>query len=302
MLRFGPMVGWGWAVALAMTACWADAADWDVVPIPANAGPQREWVLLPISDDFRYDAPPHNKPVEFTDRWDDWFINNWTGPGRSHWSRSHSIVTGGRLGIAASVRNGTDKINTGVISSRKTFRYPLFVEARVKLNRLVLASNVWMLSGDSTQEIDIVEAYGSDRPDQQWTAQRIHLSHHVFVRKPFQDYQPTDEGSWHVGKQRWSQDFHRVGVHWIDPWNLDYYVDGEKVRSVSGPDMIDPNGFTGGTGLSKAMHIIINVEDQDWRSDEGITPTDDELADWDKRIYWVDWIRVYQSVAKPPQR
>jgi len=42
------------------------------------------------------------------------------------------------------------------------------------------------------------------------------------------------------------------------------------------------------------MHIIINTEDQDWRSDAGITPTDEELADDDKSIVWIDWLRVYK--------
>jgi len=43
------------------------------------------------------------------------------------------------------------------------------------------------------------------------------------------------------------------------------------------------------------MQIIINMEDQAWRVDQGITPTDEELADTKKSIMWVDWIRVYQA-------
>ena len=45
------------------------------------------------------------------------------------------------------------------------------------------------------------------------------------------------------------------------------------------------------------MHLIINTEDQNWRSDGNITPTDEELADTDRSIMWVDWVRVYE--AKP---
>lgn len=163
----------------------------------------------------------------------------------------------------------------------------------------VLASNVWLLSEDSTQEIDVVEAYGSDRPDQEHFAKRIHLSHHVFVREPLQDYQPTDEGSWHVNGTTWRDDFHRVGVFWKSPWHLEYYIDGQLVRTSSGPAVIDPGNYTDGTGLVKPMQIIINMEDQDWRSNDGIAPTDEELADTTKSIMWVDWIRVCKPVGKP---
>ena len=158
-----------------------------------------------------------------------------------------------------------------------------------------MASSIWLLSKDSTQEIDILEAYGSARPDQTWTAQRLHLSHHVFIRKPFQDYQPTDDGTWYSNGTTWRDDFHRVGVFWRDPWHLEYYVDGNLVRTVSGAKMIDPKDFTGGTGLNKPMHLIINTEDQNWRSDGDITPTDEELADTERSIMWVDWVRVYQA-------
>jgi agarase len=142
-----------------------------------------------------------------------------------------------------------------------------------------------------------LEAYGSARSDQTWTAQRLHLSHHVFIRNPFQDYQPTDDGTWYFNGTAWRDDFHRVGVFWRDPWHLEYYVDGKLVRTVSGKEMIDPKNFTGGTGLTKPMHLIINTEDQNWRSDENITPTDEELADTERSIMWVDWVRVYE--AKP---
>ena len=41
----------------------------------------------------------------------------------------------------------------------------------------------------------------------------------------------------------WRNDFHRVGVYWKDPFNLEYYVDGKMVRRVSGKNIIDPNDF-----------------------------------------------------------
>ena len=274
--------------------------DWDGIEVPVAAGNGKSWKLEPVSDDFSYKALPTQKPKEFTQRWKDQFINPWTGPGLTEWNPGHAYVTNGHLGIEANRKKGTNRVYAGVISSKDSFQYPLFVEAKVKISGLVLASNVWMLSPDSTQEIDVVEAYGSDRAGQEWVAQRLHLSHHVFIRKPFQDYQPVDEGSWYFNGTNWRDDFHRIGVYWRDPWHLEYYVDGKLVRTVSGKEKIDPKGFTDGSGLNKPMHLIVNVEDQNWRSDEKITPTDQELADPDKSIMWVDWIRVYKQVDVEP--
>lgn len=42
------------------------------------------------------------------------------------------------------------------------------------------------------------------------------------------------------------------------------------------------------------MDIIINAEDQSWRSDQNITPTDNEFKDQEDHTFMVDWIRVYK--------
>ena len=285
-------------VTLLILACQvaAQAADWDDLSIPASPPPGMEWKLSPASDDFSYTASPDKKPVEFERRWQCAFINPWTGPGRTLWSAGHSYVTNGNLAITATRKPGTDKVFAGIITSKDHVRPPVYVEARVKISNQVLASNVWMLSDDSTEEIDVIEAYGGDRPDNKWHAERLHLSHHVFIRKPFQDYQPTDDGSWYWNGTTWRDGFHRVGVFWRDPWHLEYYVDGKLVRTVFGKEKIDPNGYTGGKGLTKPMRIIINMEDQDWRSTAGVTPTNEELADNQRNIMWVDWIRVHEGV------
>lgn len=280
------------------------AQDWAGIPVPANPGEGQSWELQAQSDDFNYTHPVAGGGSRFFDKWTDFYHNAWTGPGLTVWDRDHVIVADGLLQIPATrlVQGSVDKISTGCITSTTRVQYPVYIEARAKISNSTLASDVWLLSPDDTQEIDILEAYGTSysegaQTSQDWFARRLHLSHHVFVRNPFQDYQPTDSGSWYYNGTLWRLDYHRIGVHWKDPWNLDYYVDGNLVRSVSGESIIDPLGYTGGTGLNKAMDIIINVEDQNWRSDQGITPTDSELANTENHTFKVDWIRVYKPVA-----
>lgn len=282
--------------------------EWDGIPIPAEAGKGKRWVLQEhVSDDFTYEAPPSDKGRRFAERWADSYHNAWTGPGRTLWNPANVVVANGNLEISASRAPDSEKIHLGCVTSKQRVTYPLFVETRAKVSNSVLACAVWLLSPDDTQEIDILEAYGASfsqatGKDQEYFAKRMHLSHHVFVRQPFQDYQPTDPGSWHQDGTLWRESFRRVGVFWRDPWNLEYFIDGKLVRTVSGREMIDPKGFTQGAGLNKAMDIIINAEDQTWRTERGLTPTHEELRRKQDHVFKVDWIRVYKPYAAGEQK
>lgn len=275
------------------------AQDWKDFPVPADPGSGYQWVLQEeVSDDFNYDGPAGNLGQMFFSKWNDFYHNAWTGPGGTVWSREKILVKDGQLQIPAS-RLGSDKISTGCVTSKVRVQYPVYIETRAKISNSVLSSGAWLLSPDDTQEIDFLEAYGSSFSDntqesQSWFAERIHVSHHVFIRQPFQDYQPTDAGSWYRDGTLWREEFHNYGVYWKDPWNLEYYIDGKLVRKVSGRNIIDPKNFTSGTGLSKEMDIIFSVEDQDWRRNRGITPTDKELEDKESHTFKIDWIRAYK--------
>lgn len=289
--------------------------DWKLIEVPADAGTGKKWEFQDMSDDFNYDAPADNKGATFLSKWTDFYHNAWTGPGLTVWSRSFSLVKDGFLQIpTARVTGSATKMNMGCITSTKRVLYPVYVEVKMKIMNSTLASNTWLLSPDDTQEIDIVEAYGSSfsekaNADLSYFAKKIHLSHHVFIRTPFADYQPTDSGTWYSDNANtlWRNDYHRYGVYWIDPWTLEYYIDGQKVRTISGKNLIDPKFYTNSvnqgdtsndtrTGLSKEMDIIINTEDQDWRSNQNHTPTDNELSNKDNHTLKVDWIRIYKPV------
>ena len=296
--------------------------DYSTMAVPADPGSGLEWKFQDFSDDFEYEAPAGNKGDAFFNKWDDFYHNNWSGPGLTEWSRDIPFVADGLLQIPAKRKAGTDKISTGCITNKTRVQYPVYVEARAKIMNSVLANGIWMLSPDDTQEIDIMEAYGaayseSAQASHSWYEVRMHISHHVFIRDPFQDYQPKDAGSWFMKDNiKWREDYHTYGVYWRDPWHLEYYIDGELIRTVSGKDQIDPLFYTNATnpgdtsadtrtGLSKEMDIIIDVEDQDWRSSpasgnqsDTYTPTDNELSDTEGHTLKVDWIRIYKPVEK----
>ncbi|WP_197524933.1 family 16 glycosylhydrolase [Botrimarina hoheduenensis] len=315
------------------------AAEWDRYAVPADPGPTRVWRLEErVSDEFRTEFGPTNRLTEIGGKWKNHYIGRWDGPGTTVWRHENVSIDQSKLKIIAtrvpgetqSFKNadstgGPPKEYTlpatrlGCISSLETIEAPVYLEARVKIPNAVLAANVWMLSGDSTQEIDVLESYGGAGDDgrNDWFAQRIHFSHHTFIRAPFQDYQPHDASTWYTrpglkagpGGGYWTKQFHRFGVYWRDPTHLEYYLDGELVKVTSGLDDadgiggIDPPGFTRNeegvrTGLNKPLHVIINMEAQTWNAVAGRHPTDAEIRSKRDHTYLVDWVRAYKPIEE----
>ncbi|WP_139059110.1 T9SS type A sorting domain-containing protein [Polaribacter reichenbachii] len=297
--------------------------DWNGVAIPVTLSGGDTWVLqTDVSDDFNYSAPAANKGTTFTSKWDDFYHNGWSGPGSTVWTRQHSSVENGELKLTAT-RYQSNKINSGAIHSNSTVQYPIYIEAKIKVMNSVLANGAWLLSPDDTQEIDFMEGYGatysdSAKEDLTWWAKRMHVSHHVFIRSPFADWQPNElangngnpapNPTWITnGNTLWKDDYHTYGLYWKDPWHLYYFIDGVQVTKREGKDQIDPLFYTNSvnqgdtnndtrTGLSKPMDILFTVEEQGWRTANGksVVPTDTELANTDNHTFKIDWIRTYK--------
>ncbi len=268
------------------------AQDWSGVPVPANAGSGKTWQLQSnYSDDFNYSG----KGSQFTSNWQDSYINGWDGPGLTEFSSNHSEVSGGNLIIKAARKPGTNKVFCGVISSKTTVQYPVFMEINMKVSGLVLSSNFWLLSEDDRNELDIDETYGSDRSA--WFAKRMSTNYHIFERDPV-----TNDIIANYNDQQFftlpdnaplRNDFHRFGAYWKDAWNVEFYLDGVLVRTLTQSGIEDPEG----KGLDRPMRIIIDTEDHDWRSNQGIVATDEELANDNINKMFVDWVRVYKPVS-----
>lgn len=306
--------------------------SFSTIEVPANAGNGMKWEFqADISDDFEYDYAGESQLADFGEnKWTNFYHNTWEGPGPTIWKHENTSVSGGYLRLKTTRQDGemktyntgngnkTDKATRlGCITSKKRVKYPVFVEARVKIANAFFASDVWMLSPDDTQEIDILEAYGAQNPrnDQSWFSERLHISHHVFIRDPFQDYQPKDPSTWYKDPTGnypfWSNDWIRIGVYWKSPTHLEYYLNGELIKVMDNlntagtKDGIDPLNYTSPTGnaqdrtgLNKEMDIIINTEVQNWNADAGRFPTDAEINNQQEdHTFKVDWIRVFKPVA-----
>jgi len=305
--------------------------EWSDFKIPADAGTDKVWQLEEdISDDFEYEFAGKSTLTEFgSGKWTNFYHNAWDGPGTTKWVHENVTVTDGKLSLITSRVEGETKAyngstgtlvdkatRLGCITSTKRVKYPVYVETRVKAANAFFASDIWMLSPDDTQEIDILEAYGAQNPrnEQTWFGERFHISHHVFIRDPFADYQPKDASTWQQidGYPFVSSDWVTIGVYWKSPTYLEYYLNGNLIKvmdnldTVDGKDGIDPLGYTSAstppntsdrTGLNKEMDIIINAEVQDWNAEKGRMPTDEEIANYpDDHTLKIDWIRIYKPV------
>ncbi|PWJ37957.1 T9SS type A sorting domain-containing protein [Sediminitomix flava] len=68
-------------------------------------------------------------------------------------------------------------------------------------------------------------------------------------------------------------------------------------EASNGINVIDPGNYQNGTGFTKELDIIVNIESQSWLVSSGQTPSDDDLSDPNKQELRVNWIRAYKPVA-----
>ncbi len=287
-----------------LTLClssFVEGQDWANLPIPVKPGPGRSWKLQKeLSDDFNY----RGKKKRFRKRWNDHYFNKWSGPGLTEWQKDHTSVTDGKLVIHASRRAGTDRVNCGIVTGKADLMYPVYTEARIKVSNLELSSNFWLLSRDSRREIDILEIYGGAAKGT--FSQHASTNFHVFIRSKaegitsnFADANPV----FLPDSSLWREDFHTFGMFWKSPTEVYFYFDGKQLPTGSWEQakMFD-KGYTN-TAMDKAKYtmdrplvMILDTEDHDWRSRQGIVAKDEDLIDPTKNRMLIDWVRTYRLV------
>jgi agarase len=285
------------------TAVSSLANDWDDIPLPVSPGQGLQWELQEsYSDSFNYTG----KTNQFSQKWNDTYFKNWTGPGLTHWDSNESWVADGNLIISASRRNGTNKVNAGVVTSKTKVKYPIFMEASIKVSNLELSSNFWLLSENDQREIDILEVYGGARDD--WFARNMSTNFHVFVRNQqtndiISDFNDQTHFTPTFGTY-WREGFHRFGAYWKSPTDVTFYINGQKTTKGAWSQVVmRDKDYTGALmdknvyQMDQEMFIILDTEDHSWRSEQGIVATDADLANENKNKMFVDWIRVYKPVS-----
>lgn len=266
------------------------------ISLTARPSVVSNWKLqTKLSNEFNYASKSSNL---FSTDWQDYFFNGWEGPPPlTKFTPAQSTIENNMLVFRAKIVNG--RVQTGCVTSKGTTSYPMYMEARVKISNSDLSSAVWMLSDDSLEELDNLEAWGN--VDRDYYSKVLHLSHHIFkpvTGKPKLDYQPTGNDTFYSdGKgTKWTSAFHVYGVLWNSPKEIKYYVDNKLVRTVP-VNQIDPKNYTTKGGLTKPMHMIISQAAQPWRETLGniepylVNPSVTNIA---RTVTQIDWIRTYK--------
>ncbi len=279
----------------------AETRDWDKHPVPVRLESGSKWELdATLSDEFNYDTTTPDGRGAFANIWSDHKPDNWFGPGATHFSKDNYVVNGGVLTIFASRiptakqtpsddEGFTRNTYTSYITSKATLRPGCYTEVMMKGTATTLSSNFWMIDDKNETEIDVVEIYG----DGDW-----------FPRHPATDVHfQRRGGNGDVHKQahhpkdgtKYAFDFHRYGVYWISDTQLQFFYDGQRVRTLSLPkEIVDPSGKY----LDQPVRLILDLEAHAWRGTDKV-PTDADLSDAKKNNMQVDWVRTYRAAAAP---
>lgn len=279
--------------------------DFNTISLPSTVLDKANWNLIDEhSDSFNYDG----KTAAFYTKWHDNHVRGWKGPGATYFSSDHSDVVDGKLVLSAArvpeseqgevIKydrfNSKKTIYTGFVTAKTTIEYPVYIEASLKISKLALANNFWMLSDDDRNEIDVTETYG----DTVKSASHMSSNYHIFKRDPVTNDMLGDYGhkqGFHEtpNKDVFYDDYHRFGFYWQSPTYMEFYLDGKLVRVLSKDDNLnDPEGKY----MDRAMRVIFDMEDHVWRARKGITPSTLELNDDTLNKMYIDWVRTYKPV------
>lgn len=277
-------------IAALLTNYHCFSQDWNGIPIPATAGAGKQWQIMDyISDSFNYNG---KTGTAFTSKWKDFYVNAWKGPGLSNFVPANSIVNGSELQVSGSRQAGTTYgVNCGVVTSKAAIGYPCFIEVSMKPGMTSLANNFWLISADQTREIDIVEIYGHT----DWFRRRMPSNYHIFdtTTTPPTDLSGNSQQMFHqtATATDLTTGFNRYGIHWISATQVDFYLNGVRVRQLT----ISARGKDG-QAMIQPMHIVLDTENHEWHTNAGRHPTNAELNNTAINRNRYNWIRAYKTV------
>ncbi len=209
-------------------------------PLPSNLRGFASWDLITgLSDDFNHN---NKNSAKFRDVWAQSYLPDpgFRGPGSTVWQGGNLVeIRNGRMEVRA--RPGSNGlVNCGIVSSRRTIKFPVYMEARIKVSNIRNSSNFWMLNKCDNEEIDVLECYGGD-PDEFYSKQ-MSTNFHLWHRRGGQSHNGAQTTTNCGGQDLtdftyqtffrtsnndfWRNDFHTFGVYWASPTQLEFYIDG----------------------------------------------------------------------------
>ncbi|TNJ46984.1 tandem-95 repeat protein [Tamlana fucoidanivorans] len=257
----------------------------------------KKWVKLEsMSDEFNF--------------WDSskWFKSTWNYgvPVYMSTSGENSGVSNGNLWIKATLNESNPEgrwFQTARIHSIDETKYPMYTEARIKAAHISAYNTYWLNNGDinNRDEIDIIENNSKPscgcKPDYPTTmnSQYFHADsslNPVTIRNDdnFNNINLSEANP--ARGVKWNEAYQTFGVWWKDSKNIQFYLNGEAVGSVTvGEDRsgsIYPN-----REFTRELEIIFDLWtfDADWIG--GLALKNDLLDDTINTMK-IDWVRTWK--------
>ncbi|MEL6589003.1 MAG: RICIN domain-containing protein [Bacteroidota bacterium] len=252
-----------------------------------------EWQMLDdLSDEFGGDSLDLGK-------WKNTDPNRWIGRSPGIFKENTVSLADGKMRITnyllatSEWHNGKEFTHAGGHVVSKTAAQPgYYFEARIKANKTFMSSTFWLINyrnegsgcDQRTTELDIQECVGQLTTTANWAKdfdQSMHSNTHsrnISCDEP----KGSEGGNVLTGGKVWD-DYHVYGAWWKSPTEVQFFLDGEHVYTV-----------TPVADFDLPMYIKLVTETYDWNpvpSDGGMTGSMEE------RTTYYDWVRTWKLDA-----
>ena len=221
----------------------------------------------------------------------------WVGRVPGIFKKNTVSVIDGNLNLTAYKLDSPETVNGNVythagsyIGSKTPAQVGTYAECRMKANKTFMSSTFWLINHRNEQtgcdvrvtELDIQECVGQITTTANWAQtfdETMHSNTHSRNTVCAETPTGSEGNNAELGGKAWA-DYHVYGAWWKSATEIDFYLDGKKIYSVTPKSNFDIE-----------MYMRMVVETYDWNpvpADGGMTGTEDE------RTTSYDWVRTWE--------
>lgn len=259
-------------------------------PIPDG----KKWIKNEdLSDEFGGNTLDESK-------WENTNPNRWIGRAPGIFKKDVVSLEEGKLKLTNYLLEEPEIVNGqtfthagGNLYSRKSGKVGMYFECRMKANKTFMSSTFWLINtrgegsgcDQRTTELDIQECVGQVTSTAQWSQKfDKSMSSNTHSRNTTCSETPTgSEGSKISTEQKVWETYHVYGAWWKSPSEIEFYLDGEKVYTV-----------TPAADFDLPMYLRLVTETYNWNPVPGDGGMNGSAED---RTTYYDWVRVWELEA-----
>ncbi|WP_366183781.1 HYR domain-containing protein [Flavobacterium ovatum] len=261
----------------------------EVNPAPTS----KKWVKVDaLSDEFNLNALDEVK-------WKNTDPSQWIGRAPGLFKKSTVSQNDGNLQLTADILPAPEVVNGNTfthagsyITSNTAAQVGYFIECRMKANKTFMSSTFWLINKRNeatgcdarTTELDIQECVGQVTGTASWTLTTDkQMGSNLHSRNTSCPETPVGSvGGNTLLSGKASDEYHVYAAWWKSPTEIQFYLDGKKVRTVAPV-----------ANFNLGMYMKMVVETYDWNP----TPAGGGMngTAQDRTTYY-DWVRTWKLI------